>query len=62
MSVGAPVYCKGCSENLGKTKMLLCQYKEYSDECELAKGIEKKGRRVFVWKVSGLLRVGWIEE
>ena len=43
--------------------MRLCLYKEYRDEKELAKGIEKKkGRRVFMWKVSGLLRVGWIEE
>ena len=43
MSVGAPVYCKGCSENPGKNKMPLYRYKEYGDECELAKGIEKRG-------------------
>ena len=36
------MYCKGCSENPGKSRMLLCLYKEYRDEKELAKGIEKK--------------------
>ena len=48
MSVGALVYCKGCSKNLGKNKMLLCRYKEYSDECKLAKGIEKRAKSVCV--------------
>ena len=42
MSVGALVYCKSCAENPRKSRMRLCLYKEYRDEKELAKGIEKK--------------------
>ena len=58
MLVGALVYCKVCSENLGKNKMLLCGYKEYSGECELAKGIEKRVKSICVeseWIVENRL-------
>ena len=50
MSVGAPVYCKGCSENLGNNKMLLCLCKKYSDEYKLVKGIEKRGEECLCGK------------
>ena len=42
--------CKGCSESLGKNKMLLCLCKKYSDEYKLVKGIEKRGEECLCGK------------
>ena len=50
LSVGAPMYCKGCSENSRKNKMLLCMCKKYSDEYKLVKGIEKRGEECLCGK------------